>query len=262
MELPERAIARKRERRIADDDEAGHQEKGSPNHQRISIDTLPLSRYTATPGLLCEKSHPSRDVRDAGPLHIVGMTHTAAAHSPHAGTWEQPMPRVRATRPVDLSGITVTEKTIAQDGRRVRISIVLPSRTRETLPVFLFLDGGVWNDKRFVRDVVVRSGAAAVFPESTPIPDAVDPGWIEEIHAAAKWVAVHGNEIGVDGSRMAVAGDSAGGNMSAVLSLMAKDRSGPKIRLQVLFYPATDTNFEAELYEDFERMGAFWRRTS
>jgi acetyl esterase len=65
----------------------------------------------------------------------------------------------------------------------------------------------------------------------------MSPTQIEEAYATAKWVAAHGNEIGVNGSRMAVAGNSVGGNMSAVIALMAKDRGGPKIRLQVLFYP-------------------------
>jgi acetyl esterase len=186
--------------------------------------------------------------------------------------WELPEPQVRATlsdlqenTPVDLSDITITERTITQDGRRVKVYIVKPEKMKEKPPVFLFLHGGVWiagnfeNHKRFVRDLVVGSGAAAVFPEYTPIPDAVYPTQIEEAYATAKWVAAHENEVGVDGSRMAVAGNSVGGNMAAVLTLMVKDRGGPQIRLQVLFYPATDTNFETESYRDFDH-GRFLAR--
>jgi acetyl esterase len=116
--------------------------------------------------------------------------------------WELPGPQVRATltglqenTPVDLSGITITERTITQDGRRVKVYIVKPEKMKEKPPVFLFLHGGVWiagnfeNHKRFVRDLVVGSGAAAVFPEYTPIPDAVYPTQIEEAYATAKWVA-------------------------------------------------------------------------
>ena len=62
----------------------------------------------------------------------------------------------------------------------------------------------------------------------------------------------HGAEIGIDGSRMAVAGNSVGGNMATVLALMAKDRGGPKISLEVLFYPATNTNFNTESYQKYE----------
>lgn len=179
--------------------------------------------------------------------------------------WLLPGPQVRATltglqnkTPVDLSGVNITEKMITQDGRQVKIYIVKPEKTKGTPPVFVFIHGGVWiagdfeNHKRFVRDLVVGSGAVAVFPEYTPIPDAVYPTQIEECFATAKWVAVHGNEIGVDGSRMAVAGNSVGGNMATVLAMMAKDRGGPKIRLQVLFWPATDTNFETQSYQDFQ----------
>ncbi|HTM95797.1 MAG TPA: alpha/beta hydrolase [Croceibacterium sp.] len=178
--------------------------------------------------------------------------------------WELPGPQVRATltglqakTPVDLSGITVAEKEITEDGRTVKLYIVKPEKVQGTPPVMLFIHGGVWiagdfeNHERFVRDLVVGSGVAAVFVEYTPIPDAVYPTQIEENYAAAKWVAAHGDEIGVDGSRMAVAGNSVGGDMSAALAMMAKDRGGPEISFQLLFWPATDTNFETESYREF-----------
>jgi acetyl esterase len=179
--------------------------------------------------------------------------------------WELPGPQVRATltglqnkTPVDVSGITVAEKTITEAGRSVKLYIVKPDKAQGKLPVILFIHGGVWiagnfeNHKRFVRDLVVGSRAAAVFVEYTPIPDAVYPTQIEENYAAATWVAAHGAEIGVDGSRMAVAGNSVGGDMAAVLAMMAKDRGGPKIAFQLLFWPATDANFETESYRAFE----------
>jgi acetyl esterase len=179
--------------------------------------------------------------------------------------WELPGPQVRATltglqekTPVDLSGITIAEKTIQQDGRSVKLYIVKPNEAQGTPPVILFIHGGVWiagnfeNHKRFVRDLVVGSCAAAVFVEYTPIPDAVYPTQIEESYAAAKWVAAHGAEIGVDGTRMAVAGNSVGGDMAAVVAMMAKDRGGPNIRFQLLFWPATDANFQTDSYRAFE----------
>ena len=101
-------------------------------------------------------------------------------------------------------------------------------------------------------DLVVGSGAAVVFVEYTPIPNAVFPTQVEQAYAAAKWVSEHGAEIGVDGSRIAVAGNSVGGDMSAALTLMAKDRGGPSIRLQVLLIPATDTDFETKSYRKFK----------
>jgi acetyl esterase len=179
--------------------------------------------------------------------------------------WELPGPQVRAVltglqakTPVDLSGVAISERMISENGQSVKLYIMKPDRVSGSPPVLLFIHGGVWiagdfeNHKRLVRDLVVGSGAAAVFVEYTPIPDAVFPTQVEQNYAAAKWVAEHGREIGVDASRMAVAGNSVGGDMSAALTLMAKDRGGPNIRLQVLLIPATDTNFETESYRNFE----------
>jgi acetyl esterase len=155
---------------------------------------------------------------------------------------------------VDLSGITVTEKMINQDGQAIKINVVKPFNAKGTLPVFMFFHGGGWvlgdfpTHERLVRDLVVESGAAAVFVNYTPSPEAHYPVAINQAYAATKWVAEHGNEIGVDGKRLAVAGNSVGGNMAAVVSLMAKDQKGPEIKLQVLLWPVTDANFTNESY--------------
>jgi acetyl esterase/lipase len=186
--------------------------------------------------------------------------------------WELPGPQVRAVltglqakTPVDVSGVTISEKMIDENRQRVKLYIVKPENASGNLPVILFIHGGVWiagdfeNHKRLVRDLVIGSGAAAVFVEYTPIPNAVFPTQVEQAYAAAKWVAEHGTEVGLDGSRLAVAGNSVGGDMSAALALMAKDRGGPAIRLQVLLIPATDTNFETESYRRFDH-GRFLAR--
>ncbi|WP_245477248.1 alpha/beta hydrolase [Bradyrhizobium guangzhouense] len=160
--------------------------------------------------------------------------------------------------PVDLSGVIISERTISENGQSVKLYIMKPEKVAGRPPVLLFIHGGVWiagdfeNHKRLVRDLVVGSGAAAVFVEYTPIPDAIFPTQVEQSYAAAKWVTEHGAEIGLDGSRLAVAGNSVGGDMSAALTLMAKDRGGPNIRLQVLLIPATDTNFETQSYREFD----------
>lgn len=160
---------------------------------------------------------------------------------------------------VDLSGITVTEKTITQDGQTVKLNIVMPANTKGILPVFMFFHGGGWvlgdfpTHERMVRDLVVESGAAAVFVNYTSSPEAHYPVPINQAYAATKWVAEHGKEIGVDGKRLAVAGNSVGGNMATVVALMAKDKKGPEIKLQVLFWPVTNVNFETESYNLFSK---------
>ena len=145
-----------------------------------------------------------------------------------------------------MSGITVTEKTITQDGQTVVLHIVKPKNAKAILPVFMFFHGGGWvlgdfpTHQRMVRDLVVASGAVAVFVNYTPSPEAHYPVAIDQAYAATKWVAKNGASIGVDGKRLAVAGNSVGGNMATVVALMAKDKKGPEIKLQVLFWPVTN----------------------
>jgi acetyl esterase len=166
---------------------------------------------------------------------------------------------LQASVKVDLSGIDESEKTITQDGYTVKITIVRPKGNKNKLPVFIFTHGGGWvlgdypTHKRLVRDLVVASGCAAVFVNYTLSPEAHYPQAINEIYAAAKWVSEHGDEINVDGKKMAAAGNSAGGNMTAAFCLMAKDRGGPEIKLQILMWPSTDASFTENSYKEYGR---------
>jgi len=155
---------------------------------------------------------------------------------------------------VDYSGIEESEKTIVQDGEKVTIHITKPVGSKPGAPVFVYIHGGGWvlgdysTHRRLVRDLVVESGVVAVFPDYTPSPEARYPTAINQIYATIKWVAEHGNEIGVNGKNLAVVGNSVGGNMAASVVLMAKEKNGPAIKLQVLLWPVTDANFETGSY--------------
>lgn len=159
----------------------------------------------------------------------------------------------------DYSDIEVSERTITQDGQTVDLHIVKPKGAKDGLPVFMFFHGGGWvlgdypTHKRLVRDLVVQSGAVAVFPDYTPSPDAQFPVAIHQAYAATKWVAANGKEIGVDSNRLAVVGNSVGGNMAAVIALMAKDKNGPRLSQQILLWPVTDADFSRESYHRFAR---------
>jgi acetyl esterase len=158
---------------------------------------------------------------------------------------------------VDLSGIERSEKTIDHDGKSLKLHIVRPAGAAGEPPVFMFFHGGGWvlgdypTHERLVRDLVVESGAMAVFPGYTPSPEARYPTAIEQAYAATSWVAEHGGEIVADGTRLAVVGNSVGGNMAAVVSLMAKDRGRSGIRFQALLWPVTDANFDTGSYHEF-----------
>ena len=97
----------------------------------------------------------------------------------------------------------------------------------------------------------MAGGATAVVVEYDRSPEAHYPVAIHQAYLATSWVAAHGNEIGVDGGRLAVAGNSVGGNMAAVVALMAKDRGRPNIRCQVLLWPVTNAAFDTSSYDEF-----------
>jgi acetyl esterase len=158
---------------------------------------------------------------------------------------------------VNLSGIEEKQKTIMHNGYTVDLNIVRPEGVKEKLPVFIFIHGGGWvlgdfpTHKRLVRDLVVASGFASVFVNYTRTPDAQYPQAVNEIFAATQWVAQHGDEINIDGSNLAVVGNSVGGNMTAVTALKAKEAGGPLIKLQVLMWPIVDHDFETASYKMF-----------
>ena len=147
----------------------------------------------------------------------------------------------------------------------VRVRIVRPAGAAGTLPVIVYLHGAGWvfgnahTHDRLVRELAVGAGAAVVFPEYDLSPEARYPVAIEQNHAVARWVVAEGAGHGLDAGRIAVAGDSVGGNMAAALTLMAKQRGDVPLVAQVLFYPVTDASFDTESYHRFAE-GYFLRR--
>ena len=137
------------------------------------------------------------------------------------------------------------------------VTIYRPKGLKGPLPVVIYYHGGGWvlgsknTHDRLLRDLVNRTNAAFVFVNYTPSPEAQFPVPIEQGFAAAKYVGEHGDELGFDTARLAVAGDSVGGNMTAVVAQLAKERKGPTIRYQVLFYPVTDANMSQASYKEF-----------
>jgi acetyl esterase len=162
---------------------------------------------------------------------------------------------------VDEEWVTVRGGPTGQ----VPVRIVRPAGVSGTLPVILYVHGAGWvfgdahTHDRLVRELAVGAGAAVVFPEYDRSPEARYPVAVEQSYAAAQWVVAHGAEKGLDGNRVAVAGDSVGGNMSAALTLLAKERGDVRFAAQVLFYPVTDASFDTGSYHQFAE-GYFLRR--
>ncbi|MCH5676293.1 alpha/beta hydrolase [Streptomyces gilvus] len=147
----------------------------------------------------------------------------------------------------------------------VRARIVRPAGAAGTLPVILYIHGAGWvfgnahTHDRLVRELAVGAGAAVVFPEYDLSPEVRYPVAIEQNYTVAKWVVEQGSTKDLDGSRLAVAGDSVGGNMTAALTLQAKERGDVPLVQQVLFYPVTDASFDTPSYHQFAE-GYFLRR--
>lgn len=170
--------------------------------------------------------------------------------------------------PVDIEDLKIP----GGPNGEISIRIFRPKGNKEKLPVVMYFHGAGWvlGDKdvfdRLVREITNEANAAVVFVNYTLSPEAKYPVAIEEDYAATKYIAENGNDHNLDPSRLAVAGDSVGGNMVAAVTLLAKERGGPKIDFQLLFYPVTDANFDNKTYKKFptghwltrEAMKWFW----
>lgn len=153
----------------------------------------------------------------------------------------------------DIQDITVSTGATGD----VPVRIVRPKGAAGSLPAILYIHGAGWvfgnahTHDRLIRVLAARANAAVVFPSYTLSPEAKYPTAIHQCHAVAKWIAAEGAKHGLDASRLAIAGDSVGGNMTAAVTLLAKESGGPAFAHQVLFYPVTDASFDTESYRQF-----------
>jgi acetyl esterase len=139
----------------------------------------------------------------------------------------------------------------------VSIRIVRPRGVAGPLPAVMYFHGGGWilgnaqTHDRLVREIANGAQVALVFVNYDRSPEAHYPVAIEQAYTATRWVAEHGTACALDPSRLIVVGDSVGGNMTAATTLLAKQRGGPKIAFQMLFYPVTDANFDTPSYRQY-----------
>lgn len=162
--------------------------------------------------------------------------------------------------------------TVPADVGDVRVRIVKPVGTTDQLPVVLYVHGGGWvlgdagTHDRLVRDLATGTDAAVVFVEYDRSPEAHHPVAIEQVYATARWIASDGAGHGLDASRIAIAGDSVGGNMAAVVAILAKRRGDVTFLHQSLYYPVTDAGQDTGSYREFaegyhlraDAMAWFW----
>jgi acetyl esterase len=146
----------------------------------------------------------------------------------------------------------------------VSITVYRPAGAVGTLPVILYTHGAGWvfgdvhTHDRLVRELTTRAEAATVFVSYSLSPEAKYPTAIEQLYAVLEWIAADGAAHDLDPDRIAVAGDSVGGNMTAALTILSKQRGGPRIAGQLLYYPVTDASFDTGSYHQFAT--GYWLR--
>jgi acetyl esterase len=164
--------------------------------------------------------------------------------------------------PIDKLPVEDRWITVPADVGEVRVRIVRPPDAVGTLPVTLYMHGGGWvlgnadTHDRLVRELAVGTGAAVAFVEYDRSPEARYPVAIEQGYATARWIVREGAAHALDPDRIAIAGDSVGGNMTAALALMAEERGDMRFVHQSMYYPVTDAAMDTASYEQF-REGYF-----
>ena len=174
--------------------------------------------------------------------------------------------------PIDKLPVDEHWITVPADVGDVGVRIVRPAGAEGALPVILYMHGGGWvlgnagTHDRLVRELTCGAGAALAFVEYDRSPEARYPVAIEQGYATAQWLTREGSMYGLDATRIAVAGDSVGGNMTAALTLMAQERDDVRFVHQSMYYPVTDAAMDTRSYEEFasgyhlsrEMMEWFW----
>jgi acetyl esterase len=159
--------------------------------------------------------------------------------------------------PVEKLPVEERWVTVPAEIGDVRVRIVRPPDADGTLPVILYMHGGGWvlggthTHDRLVRELAVGTGAALAFVEYDRAPEAHYPVAIEQGYATAQWIMREGAANGLDPERIAVAGDSVGGGMTAALALMACERGDVRFIQQSMYYPVTDAAMNTGSYQQF-----------
>lgn len=160
---------------------------------------------------------------------------------------------------IEASAPTTTEDIVWQIGPTgsVPVRIVRPAGVDGPLPAVIYYHGGGWvlgdryTHDHLIRELAVQAGAAVVFVEYGNAPEVRYPVNNEQAYSALEYVAANGDSLAIDSDRIVLAGDSVGGNMAIAVTMMAKERQGPAIRHQLLFYPVTDDVSNNSSYTQF-----------
>jgi acetyl esterase len=166
-------------------------------------------------------------------------------------------PGAQGPRPAD---VTVVDRTIPGPAGELPVRIYRPASAPADapLPALVYAHGGGWvfgnldSHDVLCAQLALEAGIAVFHVDYRLAPEARFPRAFDDVVAGLKWVAANGASVGIDPTRLAIGGDSAGGNLAAAVSLWARDHGGPKLLMQLLAYPVTDAVARAESYRHFE----------
>jgi len=179
----------------------------------------------------------------------------APTHTLSVADAREAMRNMTAMRPPGDEVAHVEDRKIPGPLGEIPVRIYAPEG-RKPLPVLVYFHGGGWvigdieTHDGTCRMIANGAGAVVVSVDYRLAPEHKFPAAAEDSYAATKWVAANAASIGGDPARVAVGGDSAGGNLSAVVALMARDRGGPRLVHQLLIYPVTDASFDQPSYRE------------
>ncbi|MCA6773646.1 alpha/beta hydrolase [Enterococcus mundtii] len=170
--------------------------------------------------------------------------------------------------PVDIEDL----KMDTNDWGQINVRFIRPEGNVEKLPVIFYIHGAGWvfgsakTHDKLIRELAVRTNSIVIFPEYSRSPEAKYPTAIEQNYAILQKLAELSESKGLDLENLTVAGDSVGGNMATVMTILTKQRQGLPIKKQLLYYPVTDANFDTGSYNQFaenyfltkEGMQWFW----
>ena len=150
----------------------------------------------------------------------------------------------------------VTDVLLPLEGRTLQGRLYVPEGAEDTPPLTLYFHGGGWvigtldTHDATCRAIAQKSQSAVLSIAYRLAPEHRYPAAVEDCFEALVWAAQNGARLGIDSSRLAVAGDSAGGNLAAAVAILSRDRGGPPLRHQLLIYPVTDLDYERASYRD------------
>ncbi len=170
----------------------------------------------------------------------------------------QVLRKVQNVKVEEAEVVTDETKVALENGREMRVIVVRPAAVDDPLPMIFYIHGGGWvmgdevTHKRLISELAVKVPAAVVFPVYEPSPEAQYPQTTQDLFSVLNYMVEYGAKYNLDGSQLVVAGDSVGGNMAAVMAIMAKEKENtPKIDFQLLLYPVTDADFYNQSYKDY-----------